>query len=430
MLSVALPCVGLSLAAQSYGSYTPYSIFGVGDLSEPGSAYNKSMAGTGIATRNHRFLNTANPAAVTARDSLAFMVDVSMFQDNKFFRQADMKSVSNTTGIGNLAISFPIWRSSAMTLGIRQFSSTGYSYGYRFEDPSVIGHTGNVTYTATGRGSIYQAYVGAGATFWRRLSIGAEFLLYFGNTKKTFTESFAESSYNGASNGHNIRMLAPAGRFGIQYEIPVGKSSSITAGAVYRTSAKLSGNVESYRFSSGSAASDTLYYRSGAPMGVSIASEAGVGLAFRSGDKFSAEFNYTRSDWRGTALDVTEGFVGNLVQSEGHSKFGLSVADSYRLGFEFTPNRNDIRYYFKRVTYRAGAYYKNDYFTVDGHGINAFGITLGATLPVFRWYNGITIGMDFGQRASTAGNLIRERYINFSIGFNLFDIWFQQPRYD
>ena len=97
---------------------------------------------------------------------------------------------------------------------------------------------------------------------------------------------------------------------------------------------------------------------------------------------------------------------------------------------EYVPNRNDIRYYLKKVAYRAGAYYKKDYYLLDGHGVNSVGITLGATLPIYQWYNGLTLGIDFGQRGSMENNLIRERYINFSVGVNIFDIWFRKPHYE
>ena len=99
-------------------------------------------------------------------------------------------------------------------------------------------------------------------------------------------------------------------------------------------------------------------------------------------------------------------------------------------GFEIVPNRNDIRYYYKKIAYRAGTYYKTEYYKLDNNTVASFGITLGATLPVFRWHNGVTVGIDMGQRGSLKGNLIRERYINFSFGVNLFDIWFQKPRYE
>ena len=425
-----LAASGLSLSAQTFSSYTPYSIFGIGDITSPGTAYNKTMGGVGIASRSHRFLNPLNPAAVTARDSLAFMADYSIFQDNRLFRQGDLRSASNTANVGNLMLSFPIWRSSAMMVGITPLSSTGYGYSYSVTDPAVIGRTGNISYAAAGRGSIYQLFASAGVTFWRRLSLGAEFIYYFGKTEKTYVETFSDASYNGASNGHILQIHAPAGKFGLQYEQPLGTKASLTLGATYKTSAKLGGFTESYRYSTGTAASDTLYYRKGSPDGVSLASEKGIGLCFNYADKLMVEFDYTRSDWRGTSLDKAEAFTGNVIAGAGHSVFTTSLSESYRLGFEYVPNRSDIRYYWRKIAYRAGAYWKNEYYLLDGAPVNAAGITLGATLPVFRWYNGITFGIDFGQRGSLKGDMIRERYINISVGFNLFDIWFQKFSYD
>ena len=106
------------------------------------------------------------------------------------------------------------------------------------------------------------------------------------------------------------------------------------------------------------------------------------------------------------------------------------MSNSFRAGFEIVPNRNDIRYYLKRCAYRAGVYYDQSYFKLDGHSVNSMGITLGVTLPVYKWYNGVSLGVDMGQRASTRNSLIRERYIKFVIGFNIHDIWFQKPRYN
>ncbi|MBO4670841.1 MAG: hypothetical protein J5640_03250 [Bacteroidales bacterium] len=429
LLSAIFVLSGVGLSAQTYGSYTPYSIFGVGDLATPGSAFNKSMGGVGIACRNNRYINPMNPAAVTARDSLAFMADYSLLQDNKLFRQGDARSASNTFNINNLIISFPIWRSSALMVGLLPYSDTGYGYGYYFDDPDVIGRTGNISYTASGKGSIYQAFIGGGVTFWKRLSLGAEFIFHFGSIEKTFLETFSGSSYNGASNGHILQLTAPAGKFGLQYEQPIGKHSSIIVGGTYKTAAQLAGDVESYRYSTGSVMTDTLYYKHGVPGDVRLASEMGAGISYNFSNKLSIEFDYTRSNWTGSGLETREGFAGNLVPGAGLSMFGTTVAESYRAGFEYTPNRNDIRYYYNRITYRGGLYYKQDYFTVDGNHVNAYGITLGATLPILPGYNGITLGMDFGRRGTVKDNMIRETYVNFSIGFNMFDIWFQKHQY-
>ena len=131
------------------------------------------------------------------------------------------------------------------------------------------------------------------------------------------------------------------------------------------------------------------------------------------------------SDWRRTGMEGRPGFAAN-----GSSVFTSTVSHSVRAGFEIVPNRNDIRYYLRRCAYRAGVYYDTSYYLFDGNRVNSLGITFGVTLPVFRWYNGITVGVDMGQRGSLRNNMVRERYISFAVGFNIHDLWFQKPRYD
>ena len=75
----------LSASAQdgAYSGFSPYSMYGIGDLFDPGTAYNQTMGGVGIASRNTRYLNVLNPAAVTARDSLSFMLN-KIYTDTKY----------------------------------------------------------------------------------------------------------------------------------------------------------------------------------------------------------------------------------------------------------------------------------------------------------------------------------------------------------
>ena len=153
--------------------------------------------------------------------------------------------------------------------------------------------------------------------------------------------------------------------------------------------------------------------------------ELGFGLSYRSGEKWSAEIDYVRSDWRNSGFETVNGFSNVSAYT-----FTSGVAQSFRAGFEMTPNRNDIRYRWKRCTYRAGAYYEQSYYRLDGKSVDSFGITLGATIPVFQGYNGITVGLDIGKKGTVANNGIRENYFGLNIGFNIFDIWFVKQRYD
>ena len=144
--------IGVCVHAQdgTYGAYSPYSIYGLGDLSKEGTAYNKSMGGVGIANRNNRFINIQNPAAVTARDSLAFMADFGLVQSNTVYRQGDKKSAHNTFNIYDFVMTFPIYRSSAFKVGITPYSDMGYDFSSVETNPEIIGNTGNITYDSNG----------------------------------------------------------------------------------------------------------------------------------------------------------------------------------------------------------------------------------------------------------------------------------------
>ena len=427
ILTFIVMCICAQAQEGAHGAYSPYSIYGIGDISKEGTAFNKGMGGTGIATRNKRFINYLNPASVTARDSLSFMADFGLSQKNTVYRQGDIKSANNTFNIYDFVMSFPIYRSSAFMVGITPFSDVGYDFSSIETDPEIIGNTGNITYDSFGSGSIYQVFFGAGVTFWKRLSLGAEAIYYFGNIDKITNMDYSNSSYRSINSGNDLSINAFTGKFGLQYEQKIAGNVSMTLGATYRLGTGMKGYATEYRYANLSSVSDTLRYNVDtlASSGLRIADEIGVGIALKGGDKWSVEFDYLRSDWTRSGFDGARGFGVS-----GDSKFSSTVSQSFRAGFEVVPNRNDIRYFFKRCAYRGGIYYDQSYYKLDGNSVNSMGITLGITLPVFRWYNGLTLGVDLGQRASARNNMIRERYAMFVVGFNIHDIWFQKPKYN
>jgi opacity protein-like surface antigen len=136
------------------------------------------------------------------------------------------------------------------------------------------------------------------------------------------------------------------------------------------------------------------------------------------GDKWKAGLDYERQDWTKAGFGETPGVA-----------YKAQTAQSVRVGIEFVPNRYDIRYRYKRMTYRAGFHYDKSYVSLDGKSINQMGITLGTSIPVYRLNNSFNIAVDFGQRGSKTGNLVRENYINFILSISLHDLWFIKPKY-
>ncbi len=419
---------GISAFAQNgaYTSYSPYSIFGVGDITKQGNAYTKGMGGVGVATRSNRYINYLNPASVTARDTLSFMMDFGLTSENKVYKQGNITSANNAFNISDIVFSFPIHGKTAMIMGITPFSSVGYYFSHPITDPSIIGQTGNIYYSSKGSGDMYQLFVGAGTMLFNRLSLGAEFEYFFGNIIKNTSMTFSNSSYRSISSGYTLELNAATGKFGMQYDQPLGKDMTLTLGATYRLGTDMKGSVTDFKYASVSEISDTLSHNINRLNGeVKIADELGIGISLKKGDKWRGEFNYMKSDWGKSGMGTVTGFA-----NMGSVAFSATDTESYRAGFEIVPNRNDIRYYLRRCAYRAGIYYDKAYYKLDGNQINSYGLTLGVTLPVFRWYNGLSLGVDIGRKGNVTGNITRENYAMFVIGFNIHDIWFQKPRYD
>ena len=177
------------------------------------------------------------------------------------------------------------------------------------------------------------------------------------------------------------------------------------------------GEVTRYAYSN---ADTVLYDNAISASNLTIADEFGAGVSYRVNNKWAVGVDYIQQNWHNSV------FPDNSTWNN----FGVATARYYKAGFELTPNMYDIRYYMKRVTYRAGAYFEQSYVKVNGHQINAFGITFGASFPIYRWHNAVSVAVDIGQRGTLRHDLVRERYINFIVNINLHDIWFVKYRYD
>lgn len=418
---LAVLLVPFAASAQTDGTYSgfsPYSVYGIGQLHNGGTAWNRGMGGVGLAARNKRFVNILNPASVTARDSLSFMTDFGLTPKFSFFSDGNKNAVNNTVNIEDFVISFPLWNHTAMMVGIMPISDVGY----KITSSKIDLYTERSTFVSSGNGGIYQVFAAVGGTLWNRLSLGVQGMYSFGNINKSAAQSFSDESYRMYQSGDSLQVKGMGVKFGVQYEQPLTTTSFVTVGATYQLSTGMDGQHIHYL-------EEGAYYREReetmlSQAGLRFGDELGVGISYRRSDVFLVEADYIRRDWRRSGFDAVHGFsnVGDKV-------FAASVSNSVRLGAEWTPNRNDIRYFLRRCTYRLGAYYDQSYYTVDGKHVDAVGITLGMTVPVFRYYNGLSVGLDLGQRGLAPGQL-KERYIGVNLGFNLFDIWFQKPLYD
>ena len=411
--------------------YSPYSLFGMGDLVRTGTSYSLSMGGIGIGDRNVRYINLANPAALTAREAKSFMMDFGLENRNTIYQgnaatslsstaTGVMKSASNTTTMHHIVATMPIESHSAFKIGIMPYSTVAYKFQAEETSDELLSELGDIQYYKTGSGGLYQAFLGAGVTFWERLSLGAELNYYFGKVDRFSGAYFTtNASYRTIQSGWRYNVSCFGGKFGMQYAQPVGNASAVIVGVTYTIPMELRGNETRYATAVTSVATDTITNDRKAMSGWNVPGEWGAGITYHYADRLTLGFDYLRQDWSGRTFERMTGV-----------DFKAVAAQSFRAGLEFTPNRYDIRYFMRRMSYRIGAYHEQSYVSLNGHQVASTGLTLGIGIPVFRYYNSINVGVDIGQRGTLSSNLVRERYFLFTVSFNLHDIWFIKPLYN
>lgn len=414
--------------------YSPYSLFGFGDLVRQGTTYNTMMGGIGIGDRNVRNINILNPAGITARELKSFMVDFGLENRNVIYEgnaarsisptaSGVLRSASNTFNMHNLVVSFPIASQGAFKVGIMPYSSVNYDFEAHETSDELIASVGDITYTRTGRGGLYKAFLGAGVTLFDRLSLGIDANYYFGRIVRSSSATFENAtSYRYLETGWRDNVSCFGAKAGLQYSQPLTKALVATVGVTYDFNTKLRGSQTRFAYGEYSA-TDTIYHKVSNLENYAIPGEIGAGITLRYSDQWMIGFDYTRQDW--SKVDFG-GYPG--------VDFSSGVAQNFRAGFEVTPNRYDVRsgfgHFLRRVTYRGGAYHERSFMQLGGHPVAATGITLGFGLPVFRYYNSLNLGVDIGQRGTLKSNQIRERYFLITISFNLHDIWFIKPLYN
>ncbi len=427
------PAALYAQADVAYDAFSPYSMYGIGNLETLGGQNSMAMGGIAIGARDNTIINWANPAAVTARERQAFMLDFGVTQKNIFYTadaatsiedtdSGKLHSVNNMFNIHHIVVSFPIIPTVAVKAGLMPFAATGYQFVSREYADQVLLEMGDVQYQKSGKGGIYQIVLGAGWQIIPSLSIGVDGIYYLGNTVHSSATNFSTNTHyrkigrtwNSVSRGVGVKA-------GVQYTINLSKTMPLTIGATYKLGGAMGGEFSDEVIAYTSSAVDTISAVS-KPIDYKIPSEIGAGFTLRKTDNWMFGFDYTYQDWSKTTFDNAPGV--DVVTRK---------AQSFRLGGEIIPNKYDIRHYGRRVTYRAGLYHNIGYIAVNGVPINSSGITFGASFPIVKHpdtrYTSIALSVDIGQMGTLASNLVKENYVKINVGLNMFDTWFKKSLY-
>ncbi|MDR0907873.1 MAG: hypothetical protein LBM63_04645 [Rikenellaceae bacterium] len=439
LVAVMLPFVA-SAQEGSLNAYSPYTLYGLGNLNYTGSTIFSAMGGASIGYRSEFDLkvNTTNPASLSGLPRKTFFFDVGLTGSNVYLKQyashhnSDIlqlrQSSYNTFNISNITIAFPIAKRLAMSLNVAPYSAVGYRIQRDETDPAVLANLGSVSYYYTGEGDINEAKASLGWEPFKGLSIGAEFIYLWGNIDRkyqTYIRPYTGSgSYNNETNSFTGTTNEQVGRvfggFGLQFT-PINKEKTmLTLGATYRLGGKLGSEVTDY-IPSGNVYSDIVRLDT-LPSVNYIPQSIGVGVFFQR-PKFAIGADYIYEDWaRNNSFDAD-------------NNVGYVNTNTFKLGMQFTPNRYDVRRFFNRLTYRVGFRYNDYYLQVKGQRMNEKAVTFGVEVPFkMMSVSSLNVGVELGERGTLRSDLIRERFFKINVGVMLFgrdyDYWFEKYKYN
>ncbi|HON70947.1 MAG TPA: hypothetical protein PL153_07790, partial [Tenuifilum sp.] len=308
LILAGLLCLSEFLGAQSLNTYSPYSRYGIGVLSQPGFTQNRSMGGVSQPYRSETIINFNNPASYAQRDSMSFLFDFGLETNTSGFTGYDQylnpqTSRNSAGGIHHIAISFPIAKRIGLAAGITPYSSVGYRL-LRFEtDPYILSTIGRVKYYHTGRGGINQAFVGMGVSPLKNLSVGFNMLYYFGSLDYNNDIEFP-LNYNPYTNGYirsSFQVSDINFNFGVQYTLVLDKenNTNITLGGTYQLGKNID-MTQKWFATLESNLLDTLYPHPDRKSNFELPWSVNAGLAFTYKDKITIMGEYFTQDWSKT----------------------------------------------------------------------------------------------------------------------------------
>lgn len=420
--------VFLKAQTSSINAFSPYSFYGIGDLTTPGNTAIRSMGGAGLGYRSSFELNYLNPATYSAIPQQSALLSMGGEGQNYYLRNKDTKSSYNSFNFRDFGFGIPIAKGLGMAITVSPFSDVGYRINMKDDNPIVGSDIGYVDYTYQGEGGVTQFKGGIGWRIVNGFSIGADVNYYHGHIQRYFEQSITSitgtGAYTPALGQKNEKISSVFFTFGTQVDLISNKETLMTLGATYQLGGNVNATVTRFvpfipSFTTNGAWTDYVNYYEGSS-------------SFTMPDIISAGMYLHKPKWS-IGADYVYSMWGNVNKEDVTNQVGFRNTHTVKVGARFVPNPGDVRSFMNRWTYRAGFRYSNYYMTMKGTEINEKAITFGIGIPLNNAArNKIDLGLELGTRGTVNNGLIKENFFKFSIGFSLFgeDFWFVKYKYD
>ena len=404
--------------AQTIGN-SPYASYGIGDVKYDNSIETISMGGISTAyvwDFNNQF-NFQNPAANSNLELTSLKFQAT--NENQYLKSSENKYNKHSTYVSGLSLAFPISKKLKFGIKYSPYSSKDYNITQSINLPD--GTSGKQNFA--GSGSINLVQMAFGYHFTPSFSLGIRSNLFFGKLYDTEETSYNHTTLiNSRENQVNVNNFNFT--VGSVYQQKLKNNKKLTFGATYTF-----GNTSDFE---SSFKNSTYYIYNNTKSYLSNISESNQKAKNILGKEFSFGIGYGHeAKW----FVSTQFNYKNGTNTTAFNKT-FDYQDSYRfsVGGWYLPNYNNFRNYFSRVTYRYGAFFEKGNLRINDASIDKYGISFGSSFPFqksnINRLSSIDLGIELGQKGTLKNNLIRENFLNFTIGINFANKWFEKQYYD
>jgi len=387
------------------GTTSPYSFYGIGIHKFSGTMEHRAMGGLGVFSDSIH-LNLQNPAGYASLKLVNFSVGASHLT-SKQHNTEESQNVS-TTALDYLAIGIPMGK-MGLGFGLMPYTTVGYHF-YSELDSGMSEYSGN--------GGLNKAFLSLGYQLLPELAIGIDSRYNFGKIENTVTSQQNNVEY-GTRARNSSELHGFSFNFGAIYKKMITDQLELSGAVSYSPSTNFTS--DNYR---------NLGTVSILPGGIFTVEERSIELEstqFKFPSQFTIGGAISKPKYWGIGIEYV------LQESSDFSNRTFSVenityenASKLRVGGFFIPNYSSFGNYLERVVYRAGARFEQTGLSVDGHGIDEFGISFGLGMPVGRMLSNLNLGFEIGRRGTTDHGLIQENFFNTFLSFSLNDRWFEK----
>ncbi len=415
MKSMGVLCTLLLVAeVGAQTSSSTYSALGIGEFNYSGLTQNQGMGGMGISFGTGWQANNVNPA-ITTRNT------IFNFQAALNYKRINVDNGTETSkvdggGLSYIALSFPI-KTGKFTSGMGLGQITSVNYRLRVES-EVNNSDFKANNFLRGDGGISEAYLNFGYLLAKNLSIGFHGSYLFGSTIRSnqLLVTDGEGGSVGSPSEYYERLTVSDVGFkvGGHYQLKLSEKGNLHLGAIYQQLGHVSGTGFAKLAGIGQASnpdSDGDLIANDVKGSIYIPNRYGFGVTYEKINKFALALE-------GQFQDFTkyQNFFGEALD--------LRETKKVALGFLIVPDYLSFDNLLLRGTYRIGVEWMQTPYFLNQTNIDDIGLTLGASIPVNQ-LSLINMAFKAGQRGTLDNGLIRENYINFTLGFSLNDnSWF------